>query len=57
VEYPAGAFHRSLMMESGRHSIAVAAAFDAAVQIPVDRAVTAMPEAEKVRRLSERSAA
>ena len=35
----------------------VAVAFAVAVQLPVERAVTAMPEADKVRRLSERSAA
>jgi hypothetical protein len=32
-------------------------AFAVAVQLPVERAVTAMPEADKVRRLFERSAA
>jgi hypothetical protein len=40
-------------------AVAVAAAFEVAVavQLPVDCAVTAVPGAEKVRRLFERSAA
>jgi hypothetical protein len=42
---------------AGTGAVAVAVAFEAAVQLPVDRAVTAMPEADKVRRLFEPSAA
>jgi hypothetical protein len=38
-------------------AVAVASAVAVAFQIPVDHAVTAMPEADKVRRLSERSGA
>jgi len=40
-------------------AVAVAVAFEVvvAVQVLVERAVTAMPEADKVRRLFERSAA
>jgi hypothetical protein len=37
-------------------AVAVAVVVGVAVQVPVDRAVTAMPEADKVRRLFERNA-
>jgi hypothetical protein len=59
VEYPEGAFHRSLKGISKRYATAVAVAVDfevaVAVQIPVERAVSAVPGADKVLRLFERS--
>jgi hypothetical protein len=54
-----------LVREKGEGAVAVAVAvvFEVAVavavafRVPVERAVTSMPEADKVRRLFERSAA
>jgi uncharacterized membrane protein len=55
--HPRGAVVAFALEVAFAFEAAVALEAAVAVQLPVERAVTAMPEADKVRRLSERSAA